>query len=164
MSTTFVPVNLPPEAATDPAVALPWVRETLQRVAEARGWTSAGLSAALQSADKAYAEADEADWWGADPHTFWSALGRETAGASWAGEPGAADLVLLWETAAGWTLDVQAQETAEAPITQMAGTVEESASDVATVATVAKQEAQKPSTWAAVAVVAVVVAIVVLRR
>jgi hypothetical protein len=161
---TFVPVNLPPEAATDPAVALPWVRETLQRVAEARGWTSAGLSAALQSADKAYAEADEADWWGADPDTFWAALGRETAGASWAVEPGAADLVLLWETAAGWTLDVQAQETAKSPITQAVGTAEESATDVGTVATTAKEAAQKPSTWAALVVVAVVVAVVALRR
>jgi hypothetical protein len=161
---TFIPVQLPTDAATDPAAALPWVRETLQRVAAARGWSSAGLSAALQSADKAYTEADEADWWGADPDTFWSALGRETAGASWAAEPGAADLVLLWETAANWTVEVEAQEVASAPLTQAVGTVTESASDVATVATTAKEAAQKPSTWAALVVVAVVVAVVALRR
>lgn len=156
--------DLPAGAAEDPEVALPWVRAVLERTADQRGWSSAGLSAAYQSADKAFSEADEASWWGADPATFWAALDRETREGSWSGEPGADSLALLWAAAAGWSVEVQAQQDAQSVLGQAAGAVSASGEDVVAVATTVKTAAQKPTTWILAGVVIVTVGFLALNR
>ena len=158
------PLQLPPDAATDPEAALPWVRAEIQRVATAKGWSSAGLSAALQSADVAFQESDEAAWWGMDPATFWAALDRETAAGSWAAEPGAADLRRLWATAAGWTVAVQQQEEQQSLGTQIGGTVTATAEDAAAAAAAAKAAGKSPVSWGLAAIIAAVVVVVVIKR
>ena len=157
-------VELPAGAAEDPEAALPWVRAVLERTSAARGWSPDSLSAALQSVDRAFSEADEASWWGADPQTFWAALERETQNSVWGQEPGGADLALLWSTTAGWTSEVENQEQAENLAVQVAGPVTASAEDIGAAATAVKAEAQKPTSWALLALGAAVVAIAVLRR
>ena len=145
---------IPPDASTNLDAAVPWVREELQRVALQRGWASESLSAALAAVDQAYQEADEADWWGADPETFWRALDRLTAEQPWGQEAGGADLRLLWSTVGQWTEAVQAEAAASSPIEILGGTVSGSVDDVAKTTEAAVKAAEKPSSWLILAAVA----------